>query len=85
MPPVVVLKVSINTVQRDLITVNTRQLIKNSDFLPSRTCLVLQSPSSAEESLVNKLSNCLKEKDRALQVDTISPFSSFVFFAELIL
>lgn len=28
----------------------------------------LKSPSSAEESLVNKLSNCLKEKDRALQV-----------------
>ena len=37
---------------------------------------MLQTSSSAEETLVKKLTNRVKEKDRALQVDDGFPFAN---------
>ena len=42
-----------------------------TQFLPFRSCRMLQTSSNAEETLVKKLTNRVKEKDRALQVDTL--------------
>ena len=84
-PPVVVLKVSINTVQRDLITVNTRQLIKNSDFLPLEHALFCRAHLVLRKVLWTSYQTAWKRRIGRYRLIPFHLFLLFFFFAELIL